>query len=630
MYHIYSTQDFEQKYTYPKNDLGAVWCPDHTSFRIWAPTANAVSVNLYQSGNGNDLIHKIPMAASEKGTWAVDVDGDLNGIYYTYSVSIQGQIAEACDPYAHAVGVNGTRAMVLDLHSTNPDGWELDRDPNAGIGMTDCVIYELHVRDLSSDSSSGIQAKGKFLGLTESGTHTREGYSTGLDHIRSLGITHLHLLPVYDYGSIDESDSETKAYNWGYDPQNFNVPEGSYSTNPYDGAVRVREMKQMIRALHENGISVVMDVVYNHVYHTAEFCFNQIVPFYFSRQNAQGKLSNGSGCGNDTATERSMVRKFIVDSVNFWADEYHIDGFRFDLVGLIDTKTIQELMETVHQKHPNVIFYGEGWDIPTTVTKADTPLTIQHNADSVPGFAFFNDTMRDTMRGSVFDIHAPGFVSGGVVSKDHLLNCFRGDMHWSSRPEQIVNYVSCHDNHTLYDRIAETLPKARYEDLARRSRLAAAFNLLSCGVPFFQAGEEMLRSKKRRNGTYVGNSYCSPDSINSIKWNRLKDEQVRITLKYYQGLIALRKAHSAFRMTDPKEIIKRITLVDGCVPAICLESPEEKILCLFHCSASEVTMRLPVGSWKTMVYGDCAGTETLSTVEGNILVPPLSAVVLIQ
>ena len=364
---IYSTEKFEKEFTYSGRDLGATYTPEKTTFRVWAPTADTVTLNLYGSGTPgtDDLVEQLPMTTDVNGTWITEKEGDLNGTYYTYLVSVGGNENEACDPYARTTGVNGKRAMILDLASTDPDGWENDTNPNAGMAYNDAVIYELHVRDLSSDESSGIQNTGKFLGLTETGTTTASGIPTGLDHMKDLGITHVHLLPIYDYASVDETQSDKPQFNWSYDPENYNVPEGSYSTDPYNGAVRVAEMKQMVKVLHDNQISVIMDVVYNHVYNASDFCVNQIVPGYFSRVNEDGTYSNGSDCGNDTASERSMVRKYIVDSVKYWAGEYHIDGFRFDLVGLIDTETINEVVTEVHKTHPDVIFYGEGWTMDT-------------------------------------------------------------------------------------------------------------------------------------------------------------------------------------------------------------------------------------------------------------------------
>lgn len=628
----YSSNDFENKYTYSGSDLGSHWAPDATTFRVWAPTADSVRINLYQSGNADccDFIKSFPMTASEYGTWYCEIEGNLNGIFYTYTVSQNCYCEEACDPYAHAVGVNGKKAMVVDLNSTNPEGWSTDADPHADNRITDDVIYEVHIRDLTSNAYSGINAKGKFLGLKERGTKTKNGIPTGLDHILSLGVTHIHLLPVFDFGSVDETDQTSHQYNWGYDPVNFNVPEGSYSTNPYDGFTRIREMKQMVKTLHDNHLSVIMDVVYNHVYYTKDFCFNRIVPGYFSRQNGGNLYSNGSGCGNDTASERSMVRKYIVDSVNYWVDEYHIDGFRFDLVGLLDVKTIHEIIESVHSKHPNVVFYGEGWNIATTVTKKEVALATQDNASLLPKFAFFNDTIRDSLRGSVFDSHLKGFVTGESILPNDLFNLFRGRTHWSDHPGQIINYVSCHDNHTLYDRIALALPSADHSEIARRSRLAAAFCLLSTGVPFFQAGEEFLRSKKKCKGVYVSNSYHSPDAINSLKWNKLRYKEEQITFHYYQGLIDLRKRYPEFRSLTNLEASQTISLLDPSFSAFLLSGKEEHLICIFYSGTEPFSFVLPNGTWDILVADNLAGTNVIGKASGEIVLTPLSATVLVQ
>ena len=636
MHDFYSSKAFEKHFTYTGNDLGATWSADKTSFRLWAPTADSVSINLYKSGTEGtgDLLEQFPMEQDIKGTWIAEKSGDLNGIYYTYSVEINGKFTEACDPYAHTTGVNGRRAMILDLESTNPKGWDADCDPHAGNSITDAILYELHIRDLSADKSSGIRHKGKFLGLAETGRKTRSGIPTGLDHIRNLGVTHVHLLPVYDYGSVDESRSRSKQYNWGYDPENFNVPEGSYATDPYNGAVRVKEMKQMVKALHDNGLSVVMDVVYNHVYHAEDFCFNRIVPGYFSRISATGVYSNGSCCGNDTASERSMVRKYIVDSVKYWADEYHIDGFRFDLVGLIDTHTINEIMKAVHETHPNVIFYGEGWTMPTNLTKPGIHLTTQGNSALVPGFAFFSDTVRDQLRGSIFHSTAPGFVAGGHYGRDVLESCFMGVPSWAASPDQCVNYVSCHDNNTLFDRIALGAPEAPAETLARMNNLAAAFCMLSQGVPFFQAGEEMLRTKPAKGGKFDENSYKSPDSVNSLKWDDLNNELHSKTLAYYQGLIRFRKAHPSLRMCHREQIwnnIQPIPCGNHHTLAFLIDGEEdERLFVAFNADPHGISMTLPEGKWHIRIQEDRAGTESLGEAGGSITIPPISAMVLTQ
>ena len=635
MYDFYSTRAFETAFTYTGSDLGAVWTKEKTSFRLWAPTAKCVCVNLYRSGTQgtDDLIERIPMTYDVEGAWLAEKAGDLNGTYYTYQVTVNGKTIESCDPYAKTTGVNGMRAMVIDLESTNPDGWDSDRDPNAGCKITDAVLYELHVRDLSMDRSSGIHNKGKFLGVIETGTKTKTGFPTGLDHIKNMGITHLHLLPIFDYGSVDESDPKLRQFNWGYDPVNFNVPEGSYSTDPFNGAVRVKEMKQMVKGLHDNGISVVMDVVYNHVFHTDEFCFNRIVPGYFSRENGTGTYSNGSCCGNDTASERSMVRKFIVDSVNYWADEYHIDGFRFDLVGLIDTATINEIMDTVHKKHPNVIFYGEGWTMPTDVTKPGYDMTTQTHSAQVPGFSFFSDTIRDLLRGSVFDHSLPGFVSGAVCSKDTLDACFMGVPHWAASPDQCVNYVSCHDNNTLIDRIALATPNSTAEERIRMNRLAATFCMLSQGVPFFQAGEEMLRTKPAKGGKFDENSYRSPDSVNALKWNDLEKEAYQKTCSYYKGLIAFRKAHPALRMATREEIWKSIHPIH-CenlhTVAYLIDGNNERLFVAFNADTQAISLTLPEGKWNVCIRDDIAGTQSLAELGGSVSISPISSLVLVQ
>ena len=641
MPNIYSTENFEKEYTYTGDDLGAVWTPEKTTFRVWAPTADAVTLNLYASGtpDTDDLTEQIPMTSDANGTWVAEKEGDLNGTYYTYLVSVGGEENEACDPYARTTGVNGARAMVIDLSSTNPDGWDNDSNPNSGLTYNDAVIYELHVRDLSADESSGITNAGKFLGLTETGTTTASGIPTGLDHIKDLGITHLHLLPVYDYGSVDETKLDTPQFNWGYDPVNYNVPEGSYSTDPYNGAVRVSEMKQMVKALHDNQISVVMDVVYNHVYSASAFCFNKIVPNYFSRVDEEGKYSNGSGCGNDTASERSMVRKYIVDSVKYWADEYHIDGFRFDLVGLIDTETINEIITEVHADHPDVIFYGEGWTMDTTVTKDGYTMTTQTNSTEVPEFAFFSDTLRDALKGSVFSTTELGYVSGASGLADTIKDCFLGQAGtWCTTPSQSINYASCHDNMTLMDRIAKSTPSVSREDRIRMNNLAAAIYMTAEGIPFMQAGEEMLRTKIDSTGNFVEDSYNSSDAINSLKWDTLDEEKYQNVYNYYKGLIAFRKAHAALRLTNAKDVADNVTAIDRLdenVLAFQINGGvngevSDGLFIIFNPNASETSVKLPDGSWDVYVNASTAGTEALSTITGSATVEPISALVLVK
>jgi len=638
MYGRYSDPSFEAKYTYPGSDLGYSWTREKTAFRLWAPTARTVAVNLYRSGDpdARDLLETIPMKPDLNGTWVAERSGDLNGVYYTYTVDVENSLREVCDPYARTTGVNGHRAMVLDLSSTNPAGWDCDRNPHADKRITDTAIYELHIRDLSIDESSGILHKGKYLGLTETGTTTASGIPTGLDHIKSLGVTHVHLLPFYDYGSVDEARLDEPQFNWGYDPVNFNVPEGSYSTDPYHGEVRVRELKAMIKAMHDNGLAVVMDVVYNHVYEAGDFCVNRIVPYYFSRTDKNGKLSNGSGCGNDTASERSMVRKYIVDSIKYWTEEYHIDGFRFDLVGLIDTQTIRELMEEVHKFRPDVIFYGEGWTMKTELTKENVTLCTQHHGNQVPGFAFFNDTLRDLLRGSVFYSHEKGFVAGKEVDKASLENNFMGHPTWASTPTQTVNYVSCHDNNTLIDRLQLGSPGTAREVLIRMNHLAAAYSILSQGIPFFQAGEEMLRSKPDGKGGLEHNSFKSSDAVNSFKWNDLNREEYQTAVEFYRGLLEFRRAHPLVRMSSADEVLNHISPIHKKDPHLVAfhgrcgmegESAEE-MFAIFNAGEISKKITLPAGKWHVYIRGSKAGTKVLATIENSVSVDPVSALVI--
>ena len=633
----YKTEEFISQYTYDGDDLGSTWTKEKTTFKVWSPTASEVKLNLYESGTAgtDDLIETIQMTQGEKGVWSLEVEGDLNGTYYTYSVTNAGVEKEACDPYARTTGVNGDRAMVIDLESTNPEGWEDDTNPNADLTFNDAVIYELHVRDASIGENSGVSEanKGNFLGLIESGTTTSGGVSTVLDHMVDLGITHLHLLPIYDFSSVDET---TDGHNWGYDPKNYNVPEGSYSSDPYNGEVRVSEMKQMVQGLHENGISVVMDVVYNHVSSAENFCFNQIVPNYFSRINDDGSYSGNSGCGNDTASEHAMVHKYIVDSVKYWADEYHIDGFRFDLVGLIDVDTINDIMQTVWEDHPDVVFYGEGWEMNSYNTGIS--MTIQKNSTKVPGFAFFNDTLRDAIKGSVFD-ELPGYVSGADGQRLTVLDAFYGlPGSWCETPTQTINYSSCHDNHTLYDRLKVSRPDASEEDIVKMNNLAAAITITSEGIPFIHAGEELLRSKPNEDGTYNHNSYNAGDEINSIKWETLEDEKVSNVYDYYKGLIAFRKAHAALRMTSTEDVTNNITEIkdlDKNVIGLTINGgvngeESEGLVVIFNPNIEATTVPLPEGNWDIYINDEAAGTEVLGSASGQVTVNPISAMVLVK
>ncbi|MGX8728925.1 MAG: type I pullulanase, partial [Lachnospiraceae bacterium] len=621
---IYSTEEFEKKYTYNGDDLGLT-VGDTLTFKVWAPMAEKVVLNLYETGSSwnKDLIESREMNAGEKGIFELTAEKELLGKYYTYTVTRDGEETEVVDPYARSTGVNGLRGMILDLSTTDPEGWDADKNPHADAPINDAVIYEVHVRDLSSDESSGIKNAGKFLGFTETGTKSPEGKATGIDHIKELGATHVHILPMYDYGSIDESISYAYAYNWGYDPQNYNVPEGSYATDPANGEVRVKELKAMVQAMHENGLSVVMDVVYNHVYNASEFCINKILPGYFSRISDTGTYSNGSGCGNDTASERSMVRKYIVDSVVYWATEYHLDGFRFDLVGLLDVDTINQIVEEVHKVRPDVIFYGEGWSMNTQVTK-DVKLATQQSSGKTPGFAYFNDNLRDGVKGHVFDELATGYVSGKKDAALGVKNSWMAQEIWSENPTQIVQYVSCHDNLTLFDKLAVSRADASEEDRIRMNNLSAAIYFTAQGVPFMMSGEEMLRSKVKADGTFDSNSYASSDEVNSLKWSALADPKVEKTFEYYKGLIAFRKAHPALRLTSAEDVSANVAVIEGLDDQVLAfqVSPangesSKGIFVVFNPNPEKTTVTLPEGNWNVYVDADKAGTTALYGIEGG-------------
>lgn len=632
MYEEYSTSAFEEAYTYTGNDLGAFWSPEGTTFRVWAPTAEQVRVAFYHSGYPEDNYphHVFPMEKSTQGTWVLECPGCWHNLYYTYLVTVEGCTREATDPYGIASGPNGYRSYVSDFSGVDPDGWDSDRDPNGGNPITDAIIYELHVRDFSMRRSGRISNHGKYPALTKNGRTTSQGAVTGLDHIKNLGVTHIHLMPIFQYGYTNECIGKPQ-YNWGYDPVLFNVPEGSYSTDPFDPLVRIREVKEMVKGLHDNGLSVIMDVVYNHVYDAESFNFNRIVPGYFSRIDSEGNYSNGSCCGNDTASERSMVRKYIVDSVNYWADAYHIDGFRFDLAGLLDVQTLQEVIRTVHERHPNVIFYGEGWQMNTRLTKPALPLAVQENAYLLPGFAFFSDNIRDMLRGSIFDSSAPGFVSGGYASREDLENNFMGMPAWAPQPCQCVNYVSCHDNNTLFDRITLAAPEASFETRVKMNNLAAAFSLLSQGVPFFLAGEEMLRTKQNHAGRFLDNTYRAPDLINSLKWETLNQKEYQDTVAYYRGIIALRKAHPVLRLQTREAVqnaVHPIRYPNERVATFHITGQGEELFILFNSDTRDVTVPLPEGIWEIHALGNRAGTDSLGSAQDSMVVPAISTLFL--
>jgi pullulanase len=629
---------------YTGNDLGAVYSPKMTRFKVWAPEAESVKLNLYKQGEGDNLIEQHVMKKSVNGTYVFEKQGDCNGIYYTYTVVNHGEEQEAVDPYTKAAGVNGQRGMVINLAKTNPQGFELDgyRNPEH---ITDAIIYEGSVRDFTMDESSGVFHNGKFLGLTEANTTNHFGEATALDYISDLGITHVQILPAFDFETVDEKNQKAQ-YNWGYDPDNYNVPEGSYAVSPYDGEVRIQEMKQMVLALHSRGIGVIMDVVFNHTYRRDDSNLQKIVPGYYYRSDETG-YTNGSGCGNEVASDRPMVQKLIVDSLIYWAKEYHIDGFRFDLMGVLDIDTMNVIAERLKEIRPDIYLYGEGWNGgPSSLTEEKR--AFKAGAKKMPGIGMFNDDIRDTIKGSVFYDDHLGFVNGGT----HLENALRygitgavahpqvdydayGSKPWAKEPGQSINYVSCHDNYTLWDKLSVSCPEASEEKKKAMNRLCAAIVFTSQGVPFIQAGEEFLRSKPlpEKKG-FAENSYNMPDTVNSIKWDNIHEYPDMIA--YYKGLMALRKAHPVFRMQSEAEMTQNLCFL--------LDTPEnvvayllkgkgaddtpENILVIFNGNDEEILYNLPEGKWKILVDDKTAGADGKKVISEKADVEPLSALVL--
>jgi pullulanase len=633
---LYDSAEFASKYTYTGNDLGVTYTKASTKLRVWAPTAKAVSVVTYKEADAPSSSGAlIKMTYDTKGTWVATLKGDQNGTVFNYRVSVNNTVNEAVDPYVRATTVNGLRGVIVNLDATDPKGWNTSKPKFSG-KPTDAIIYELHVRDLSMDASSGIPAKnkGKFLALTDLST-SNNGQKTGVSAIKDLGVTHVELLPIFDFATVNEN---IPTFNWGYDPQNYNVPEGSYSSDPKKPTVRITEFKSAIMSLHKAGLRVNMDVVYNHVSNANTFSQNLIVPGYFFRRDDNGNLTSGSGCGNDVASERPMVRKFIVDSVKYWATEYNLDGFRFDLMGLMDIETINEITAALKKIDPTILVIGEGWNMGTL--PADKRAN-QLNISKLPGVAHFNDQIRDGIKGSVFDAADNGFATGKFTAKMNVMAGIVGNTDYSTEimtkwtttaPGQSVNYVESHDNMTLVDKITASVIDAKPADIAQLSQLAASIALLSQGMPFIQAGQEFLRSKGGDT-----NSYKSSDLVNSLKWGTQSANAA--TVKYYKGLIALRKAHPAFRMATTdlvKKNLKFLTSPEGTI-AYSINGSDVKdsastIVVVHNANTTAQTITLPKsGSWSVLVESGRAGTTVLRKITGgSVSVEARSTLVITQ
>ncbi|WP_342563930.1 type I pullulanase [Paenibacillus sp. FSL R7-0345] len=622
-------QDFDNLFSYDGNDLGLSYTPHHSSFCLWAPTAFEAEVVLYDTWQDAAGEH-LPMTREVRGTWRLNVSGDLEGKFYTYRVRVGEQWNEAADPYARAVGVNGDRSAVLDMSKTNPERWTEDKPQLAD--PVDSVIYELHLRDLSVHPASGIVHKSQYLGLAEDGTRGPGGIATGLDHIAGLGVTHVQLLPIYDYAteSVDETMLDQPHYNWGYDPKNYNAPEGSYATNPYAPGVRIRELKTMIQALHDRGLRVIMDVVYNHVYDGFRVNFTKLVPGYYLRYKQDGTLSNGSGCGNDVASERLMVSRFIVESVLYWAEEYHIDGFRFDLMGLLDIGTMQEIRRRLDDMDPSIMTIGEGWIMDTEL--APEKLASQSNADVLPGIGHFNDGFRDAVKGNIFRYEEQGFISGRLgLEKAVKTGITGGVVHgqesgqFADEPQQCVNFVECHDNHTLWDKIVLSTQGESDGQRAAMHRLASAMVLTSQGIPFLHAGQEFMRTKDG-----IENSYKSPAEVNWMDWERCAARSADVD--YMKRLIALRKAHPAFRLRTAEEIRTQLRFEQAPAGTIAYTlrghaggDTAEHLYVLYNANPAGASLNLPaLGEW-SILFGEELAAQPAG---GKLTVKEIGMVVL--
>ena len=609
---------FDTYPVYKGADLGLTYTEKHSTFRIWAPTAQKAQVIFYNRGDGNQVTGQFDMNKSVDGTWTITINRNLEGTFYVFKVLINGNWSnEVPDPYAKAAGVNGKRAAVLDLKNTNPPGWEKDKSP-VFTNKTNAILYELHVRDASIHPSSGIKNKGKYLGLTETGTKNAEGFSSGIDHLKELGVTHVHLLPVFDFYSIDESKPDTPQYNWGYDPLNYNVPDGSYSTDPHHPSTRIKEFKQMVQTFHQNGLRVVMDVVYNHTRLTENSNFNQLVPGYYYRQTTDGKFSNATACGNEMASERYMMRKFMLESVLYWVKEYHIDGFRFDLMGVHDIETMNLISKELHKIKPDILLYGEGW------TAGSSPLpdslrALKKFAYKLDRIAVFSDDIRDGIKGSVFEHEEKGFASGKPQMEESIkfgivASCPHPQVDYakvnysktpySAQPWNTITYAECHDNHVLWDKLAISAKNATEEERKEMYKLALSIVLTSQGIPLLHAGSEFLRTKKG-----VENSFESPDSINAIDWS-LKGKN-REVFNYIRQLINLRKSHPAFRMTNAKDIAANIRFIEKLplgtigytINGEAAKDKWKKIIVLFSQQQKQkVSIPLPSGNWRIFVW----------------------------
>lgn len=624
---VIRTEKFEQKFFYD-GPLGMDYKVEKTTFKVWAPTAVAAEVNLYRP----DLTpyKTIAMCRLEQGVWEIAIEEDLEHYFYSFSVCVNHCWVEAVDPYAVALSANGEYGAVVDLKKTTVNQASL---PSLKSNV-DAIIYETHIRDFSIHHNSGVKNKGKYLGAAELNTNHGNNRPTCLSYVRDLGITHIEFLPLNDFAGVDEL-VDRHEYNWGYNPLHFNAPEGSYSTDPRNPYARISELKEMISRLHEQGLRVILDVVYNHVYIREKSSFEKIVPGYFFRHDHRGMPANGTGVGNDFASERLMARKFILDSVRFWKEEYHVDGFRFDLMGILDIDTMNAIRTMLDQFNTHTLIIGEGWDLNTPI-KAGQKANIR-NQGKLPRIGQFNDWFRDSIKGSTFNLYDRGYALGNAHYYESAKGVLVGSIGIGSganglfdEPDQSVNYIESHDNHTFWDKMNTCLRDEDFELRKRRQRLATVMVLLAQGIPFLHSGQEFFRTKQG-----IGNSYRSPNDVNQLNWDEMVVNQEHV--EYIKGIIAIRKSHRAFRLPEAKLIRKHMSFVDVKEPVISYllddvspYGPWGKILVCFNPASYEVEIELPNKRWKVLADERTAKLEPIRIhEERSLLLTPCSSYVLV-
>ena len=599
-----------------------VYMGDKTEFSVWAPDAEAAQLRLYNSALDEAAFKIVNMKKSKDGLWKAIVREDVKGAFYTFQVQKAGKwLEETAGIAAKAVGVNGMRGAVVDWTETDPEGWAEDKSPE--IKPSDIIVYELQHRDFSIHQTSGVSNKGKYLALTEEGTKNPDGLSTGIDHLKELGVTYVQLLPSTDFATIDETRLEDNQYNWGYEPLNYNAVEGSFSTDPYNPVTRIREFKQMVQALHEAGFRVILDVVYNHTTNTANTGFERTMPGYFYRMREDGTFFDGSGCGNETASEQAMFRKYMIESLEWWMKEYHIDGFRFDLMAIHDIDTMNEISERLHAIDPAVVIYGEGWAAQAPAYPAEK-IALKANTYMLDKVGAFSDNIRDAVRGPLGCENA-GFMDGVAGNKENIEFGIAGGVEhpqvtverWTNNPLQHVSYVSCHDDHCLRDRLEEAT-KASEQERLRMVKLAQTAVYTSQGIPFIFNGEELYRHKQG-----VKNSYNQPDSINAIDWTY--KTKYNDLVKYYSELAAIRHAHPGFCLGDAELVREKLQFIevdDPCVVAFRISGLEgidsaKSLTVVLNGSKKNVKVEIPQGNYVVLAQNAYADADGLGAYSGN-------------